>query len=234
LGDRLRMQRHTTDKGVFIRSLASRGNLGGLSTTTYDIVTVLDAMGKDVILVETVGAGQSEVDIARLADTNIVVTIPGMGDGLQAIKAGILESGDIFLVNKSDLPSAEMAAAELEAMLNMRSYTADAWKPPVVMTAPLHNKGINRLVGAIDRHRKYLGGDRLQRLRETQLRNRFTAMLQESLFRVVMTRLEREHRFEEILVSLQQGRTDLHSEVEMVLADMISDPADSGEMTRKK
>ena len=120
LGDRIRMQRHSLDPDVFIRSLATRGNLGGLSRSTHEIVDVMDAMGKDVILVETVGVGQDEVEIVRLAHTNIVVLIPGMGDEIQAIKAGILEVGDIFVINKSERDGADKTVREMEIMLDMK------------------------------------------------------------------------------------------------------------------
>mgnify|MGYP001398411101 FL=1 len=132
LGDRIRMQQHTLDKGVFIRSMATRGHLGGLTRSTRDAARVLDAFGVDIILIETVGVGQDEVDIVKQADTTLVIAVPGLGDEVQAIKAGVLEIGDIFVVNKSDLPGARKAKRDLEMMLDLRPRPADAWHPPVL------------------------------------------------------------------------------------------------------
>ncbi|HHV79586.1 MAG TPA: methylmalonyl Co-A mutase-associated GTPase MeaB [Firmicutes bacterium] len=154
LGDRLRMQAHFLDQGVFIRSLATRGSLGGLSAAAGDFVTLLDAAGYDVILVETVGAGQSEVDIMKLADTVIVVVVPGLGDEIQAIKAGLLEIGDVFVVNKADRDGADRTAAEIEMMLDMKSWSG--WRPIVVRTVAVTEEGVPQLFEAVQRHGKYL------------------------------------------------------------------------------
>ncbi|MFI4986663.1 MAG: methylmalonyl Co-A mutase-associated GTPase MeaB [Alphaproteobacteria bacterium] len=148
LGDRIRMSEHSADPGVFVRSLAARGHLGGLSRVASRIVDVMDAAGFPLVVVETVGTGQSEVEIAELADTKIVVTAPGLGDEIQALKAGILEIADILVVNKADLPGAARAAAELEAMLVHRV----GWRPPVVSTIALRGGGIAALADAVERH----------------------------------------------------------------------------------
>ncbi len=158
LGDRIRMQEHATDPEVFIRSMASRGHLGGLAATTPQAVRVLDAAGCDPVLVETVGVGQSEVEVASEADTTIVLLAPGMGDGIQAAKAGILEVGDIFVVNKADRDGADATARELRHMISLGpSGQAGAWKPPVLKVIATRGQGLAELVAAIDGHREWLG-----------------------------------------------------------------------------
>lgn len=154
LGDRVRMQEHATDSGVYIRSMASRGHLGGLSRTTPQAVRVLDAAGFDVVLIETVGVGQSEVEVAGLADTTIVLLAPGMGDGVQAAKAGILEIGDIFVVNKADRDGADATARELRHMISLG--TRQDWQPPVLMTVAARREGVDGVVDAIDEHTAWL------------------------------------------------------------------------------
>ena len=155
LGDRLRMKQHTEDEGVFIRSMATRGHLGGLSRTTRETVMVLDAMGYDVVIIETVGVGQDEVEIADFAHTTAIVSIPGLGDDIQAMKAGLLEVGDVFIVNKADRPGADDEVTRLESMLEMGTVPADGWKPPVLKTVALKGEGIVRLVDAFWRHRQF-------------------------------------------------------------------------------
>jgi LAO/AO transport system kinase len=157
LGDRIRMQEHATDPEVFIRSMASRGHLGGLASATPQAVRVLDAAGCDPVLVETVGVGQSEVEVASEADTTIVLLAPGMGDGIQAAKAGILEVGDIFVVNKADRDGADATARELRHMISLGpSAVAGAWKPPVLKVVATRGEGLPELVAAIDGHRQWL------------------------------------------------------------------------------
>ncbi len=157
LGDRVRMGAHTGDEGVFIRSMASRGSLGGLALATGDAVWVLDAAGFEVVIVETVGAGQAEVEIADEAHTTVVVVVPGLGDDVQAIKAGILEIADVYAVNKSDLPGADRAAAHLKMMLGigMRGREID-WMPPIVRTVASSGDGVGGLVDAVDAHSEFL------------------------------------------------------------------------------
>ncbi len=158
LGDRIRMGRHATDPEVFVRSMASRGHLGGLSRTAARVIDVLDAAGKDVIVVETVGAGQSEVEIAGIADTKVVVCAPGLGDDIQAIKAGILEIADVLVVNKADLPLAERAVRQLEGMLALT--TREGWAPPVLRTTATTGEGIADLAEAVAGHAAVRNGDR--------------------------------------------------------------------------
>ena len=157
LGDRIRMQDHASDDGVFIRSMASRGHLGGLSFTTPQAVRVLDAAGFDVVLVETVGVGQSEVEVAGLADTTMVLLAPGMGDGIQAAKAGILEVGDVYVVNKADRDGAERLRRELRNGLSLTERPAEDWKPPIVLTVAQSGKGVDEVVEALSSHRQWLG-----------------------------------------------------------------------------
>ena len=157
LGDRVRMQAHAQDAGVFIRSMATRGNLGGLARATTDAALVLDAAGKDFVTIETVGVGQDEVDIVRTADVCIVVLVPGMGDDVQALKAGIMEIADIFVMNKSDREGADRAVAEVESLLSLGSFTEGEWRPPIVRTQATTGEGLDDLVGAIDRFREHAG-----------------------------------------------------------------------------
>lgn len=156
LGDRVRMQKHGTDQGVFIRSLATRGWTGGLSKAAISMVHVMDAMSKDIILIETVGTGQAEIDVTKIADTCILILTPGMGDAIQMMKAGILEAADIFVINKADQDGASNLKLELEVMLGMKSYLASDWKPPIALTEAINSKGIEELVGEILRHRQFL------------------------------------------------------------------------------
>ncbi|CAL9347612.1 putative GTPase [Actinosynnema sp. ALI-1.44] len=158
LGDRVRMGEHATDPGVFIRSMATRGHLGGLSWATPQALRVLDAAGCDVVLVETVGVGQSEVEVVSLADTTVVLLAPGMGDGIQAAKAGILEIADVFVVNKADRDGADQTARDLKHMISLgRRERAEAlWRPPVVKTVAARGEGVRDVVDAIDSHRAWL------------------------------------------------------------------------------
>ena len=156
LGDRVRMQDHATDDGVYIRSMASRGHLGGLSWTTPQALRVLDAAGCDVVIVETVGVGQSEVEIAGLADTTVVLMAPGLGDGIQAAKAGILEIGDVYVVNKADRDGAEQVRRELRSTIALGDPPEGGWRPPIVLTVAQSGGGVDEVVRELDRHRAWL------------------------------------------------------------------------------
>ena len=158
LGDRIRMQEHAGDDGVFVRSLASRGHLGGLSRTAARVVDVMDAAGKEVVVVETVGAGQADVEIAELAHTKIVVSAPGLGDDIQAIKAGILEIADILVVNKNDLPLASRTIAELEGMVGL--IDREGWRPPVLATTATAGEGVPELADGVFAHADWLGEEK--------------------------------------------------------------------------
>jgi LAO/AO transport system kinase len=169
LGDRVRMQEHALDTEVYIRSMASRGHLGGLSWTTPQALRVLDAAGCDVVLLETVGVGQSEVEVAGLADTTIVLLAPGMGDGIQAAKAGILEIGDIFVVNKADRDGADATARDIRHMISLGERSEpDLWRPPVVKTVAAENVGVDEVMEAVDKHLAWM--ERTGTLRERRVR----------------------------------------------------------------
>lgn len=186
MGDRLRMQDLSGDAGAFIRSMATRGNLGGLASATADSVKVLDAAGFDVILVETVGAGQSEVDIARNAHTTIVVEAPGLGDDIQAIKAGILEIADVLVVNKADREDASATVAALEMNLNLKPKVAGDWRPPVLRTVAIKGEGVESVVDWIGKHRAYLESGRRIEAKE---RERLKAELELVVQREMMARI---------------------------------------------
>ena len=234
LGDRVRMQDHALDPGVFIRSLATRGNLGGLSRATADVVTVLDAMGKDVIIVETVGVGQDEVEIAGLAHSVVVVSIPGMGDEVQAIKAGVLEIADVFAVNKADREGADRTVKDLQMMLDLRRSTATRggldhdsvhrmtrtgaedpheagwWEPPIVKTVATQNIGIEELAEAVERHRAHLERTGERKLREVaRARATFLALLRDRLMQGALARLaEREGHLDELAARIADRSAD--------------------------
>jgi LAO/AO transport system kinase len=156
LGDRVRMEEHTLDPGVFVRSMSNRGCLGGIGRATADAVSVLDASGWDVVVVEPVGAGQADVEVVDIAQTTVVVSVPGLGDDVQTLKAGLLEIADLHVVNKADLAGAERTAADLSAMLTLGAEAANGWAPPVLQTASRERAGIGELAEAIDAHRAWL------------------------------------------------------------------------------
>jgi LAO/AO transport system kinase len=160
LGDRIRMQEHFSDPGIYIRSMATRGSLGGLARTTADVATVLDASGRDIIMIETVGVGQDEVDIVRLADVTVVILVPGMGDDVQTIKAGIMEIADIFVINKSDRDGAERVEREIRALQSL-AVRSDNWTPPIVKTVASEGSGIQELAAAIAEYETYLQKENL-------------------------------------------------------------------------
>ena len=184
LGDRLRMQDLSGDPGVFIRSMAARGNLGGLASATADAVQVLDAAGFEMILIETVGAGQNEVDIAKNAHTTLVVEAPGLGDDIQAIKAGILEIADLLIVNKADHDEASATVAALEMNLNLKPRIENDWRPPVLKTISIDGTGIVDVVDWIGKHREYLETNHLLAVKErTRLRAELEMVVQRELMR---------------------------------------------------
>jgi len=184
LGDRVRMQEHSTDEGVFIRSMANRNAPGGLAKATKDVIRVLDASGKDIVIVETVGAGQSEVEIVKVAHTIVVVLAPGLGDDIQAIKAGIMEIGDIFAVNKADRQNANKAISDIQAMLEMNTEKT-GWKPSVLKITALTGEGIAELLAIIKEHKQYLKMGALEANRkekaETELSEAIKQKIAESI-----------------------------------------------------
>jgi LAO/AO transport system kinase len=166
LGDRVRMQTHAGDAGVFIRSMATRGHLGGLARATSEVALVLDAAGKDVVIIETVGVGQDEVDIVRTADVSVVTLVPGAGDEVQALKAGIMEIADIFVVNKADREGADRTAASIEANLSLQTFAAGEWRPPILKTEATTGRGVPELLEMIERFRAHTTASQKARRRQ--------------------------------------------------------------------
>ena len=212
LGDRIRMQRHATDGGVFIRSLATRGWRGGLSRATANVINIMDAMGKDIILIETVGAGQAEVDIINFTHTSMVILVPGMGDWVQTLKAGILEIADILVINKADKNGADELKAELEAMLQMSAYSPQAWKPKIFLTEAVNNKGIDELVEGIYQHKEFLSatGGHDTHLKE-RARLELIEVLKSSLMDHVFQIVNKNNYLEKLIDDLVNKRTDPYS-----------------------
>ncbi len=226
LGDRVRMQRHGTDPGVFIRSLATRGHFGGLTRSTRSAIDVLDAMGKDIILVETVGVGQDEVDIVTTAHTTVIVLIPGMGDDIQAIKAGILEVADIFVINKADRDGLNKTTNELRTMLDMgvQEASEDRWRPPIVPTEALRNMGVSELLSKIHTHRAFLFGHGKKHLKR-HLRDRalqtLTDTLKENVVTELMQKLEQSESFEQMIDDLVEKRVDPFTLSEKIMGERM-------------
>jgi LAO/AO transport system kinase len=220
LGDRIRMNRHADDDDVFIRSLATRGHLGGISRSTGDVVNVMDAMGMDVVIIETVGVGQDEIDIVRMAHTTVVVMVPGLGDDIQAIKAGILEIGDVFVVNKADRDEADRTARDLAVMLEMNPDKDRAWRPKVLKTEATRNRGIEELVVELEEHRDYLHrSGAITHLLEEKNASLFMEVLKERLFEEVYGHIQVNGRFRKIVEDIMARRKDPYSAAEEVLAE---------------
>jgi GTPase len=189
LGDRIRMRDRFLDEGVFIRSMASRGHAGGLARATMRVVNVLDALGTGLVIVETVGVGQEEVDVVRVADTVCLVTVPGLGDDIQAIKAGVLEIADVLVVNKADKPGADETARDLAQMLNL-GHARTQWKPPIVRTAAQDGTGVEELVRAIDQHGEWArSSGELDARRAGAARQEVEALLREALVKRLEARI---------------------------------------------
>jgi LAO/AO transport system kinase len=211
LGDRIRMQQHATDEGVFIRSMASRGHLGGLSATTPQALRVLDAAGCDVVLIETVGVGQSEVEVAAAADTTLVLLAPGMGDSIQAAKAGILEIGDVFVVNKADRDGADATVRELRMMISLGDHPERRWTPPVVKTVASTSDGVQSLVEAIDEHRAWLESSGELAVRRVRRARDEVEALAVALLRRRLEAGEGSSRLAEAAEQVASGRLDPHT-----------------------
>jgi len=218
LGDRIRMQSRALDEGVFIRSMASRGHAGGLARTTARVVSVLDALGNDVVIVETVGVGQEEVDVVRVADTVALVTVPGLGDDIQAIKAGVLEIADVLIVNKADRPGADETAKDLAQMLTLGVARND-WKPPIVRTVAATGEGIDELVDAVARHQAHAreSGER-ERRRADSARVEVEALLRDALVKRLEARVGGD-RVRRAVERVAQREQDPYAAVEELLRD---------------
>jgi len=220
LGDRIRMQDHFADPGIYIRSMATRGSLGGLAGTTADVTTVLDASGRDLIMIETVGVGQDEVDIVRLADVTVVILVPGMGDDVQTIKAGIMEIADIFVINKSDRDGAERVEREIRAMQTL-ALRQDSWVPPIVKTVASEGTGIAEVVAAIEKYREYLEqGSRGSNRRIENWRKRLTEMLRDALFQRVVTDYLGNGEAERFATEIAEHKRDPYSLVDEIVGEL--------------
>ncbi len=218
LGDRIRMQDRFLDEGLFIRSMASRGHSGGLARTTARVVNVLDALGYGVVLVETVGVGQEEVEVIRVVDTVCLVTVPGLGDDIQAIKAGVLEIADVLVVNKADRPGADETARDLAQMLTLGKLRT-SWKPPVVRTSAATGDGLPELIAAIDRHGEWAReSGELDRRRRDAARVEVEDLLREALARRLRDRLG-EDRVERAVARVADRKLDPYAAVEELLKD---------------
>ena len=217
LGDRIRMATLGLDKNVFIRSMATRGNLGGLSRATVDAVAILDAAGFDKVIVETVGVGQDEVEIVKTADVSVVVLVPGMGDDIQAIKAGIMEIGDVFAINKADREGVLRTQKELEALLSL-AHRPDMWNPPIVKTVATENKGIEDLSVAIDAYMEFQrSGTQNSERRKAIARWRLTELLQEKLLSDLLSRNGTGEKLERLSADIASKKIDPYSAVEELL-----------------
>ncbi len=217
LGDRIRMQGHASDSGVFIRSMATRGSLGGLSQATSDVALLLDAAGKHYVLVETVGVGQGEVEIVRLADCTLVVLVPGMGDDVQNLKAGLMEIADIFVLNKADREGADRFKQQLHAILQLVPER-NGWKPPIVLTVATENQGIDELSRQIERFRAHFHGKTERRAKEIALwRERLLNLLRERLVRRVVDNLATDGTLESLAAEVAERKRDPYSAVNEML-----------------
>ncbi|MGB7844358.1 MAG: methylmalonyl Co-A mutase-associated GTPase MeaB [Candidatus Acidiferrum sp.] len=217
LGDRIRMQGHAGDAGIFIRSMATRGFLGGLARSTAEVALLLDAAGKRQVLIETVGVGQDEIDIVRLADCVLVMLVPGLGDDIQNMKAGLMEIGDIFVLNKADREGADRLEEQLHAMLSL-VMPRDGWHPPVIRTVATENRGVDELVSTIDKFRKHFesSGQRRQKHIE-HWKNRLIEMLESRLLEKVLGGKDGEARLRDLAAAVAERKKDPFSAVSELL-----------------
>jgi LAO/AO transport system kinase len=227
LGDRIRMQRHSLDDGVFIRSLATRGHFGGLSHSTRSAIDVLDAMGKDYIIVETVGVGQDEVDVVKSAQTTVIMVIPGMGDDIQAIKAGILEVGDVFVINKADREGADKTFNELRQMIDMghKKYEEGKWKPPILKAEAVFDRGVAELLETIEKHRNHLlnesRGKKPGKNKE-RVREEMAEMIKNRLIQEVLERMLESGEFDRAVDAVAAGETDPYTACDDLLLPKLN------------
>ncbi len=221
LGDRVRMQRHSMDEGVFIRSMATRGAFGGLTQSTRSAIDVLDAMGKDYVIVETVGVGQDEVDIVRSSDTTLIVLVPGMGDDVQALKAGILEVGDIFVINKSDREGVDKTVGDIRLMIEMgEKRYKDGWRPPILTTQAAFDKGIRELLDEIEKHRLHLLSNKtmLSKLRYEKAKSDLSEMIKDKIAKEIFIDITSSGEFEEAIKSIIDKKIDPYTACDKIVS----------------
>jgi LAO/AO transport system kinase len=218
LGDRIRMQSMATDAGIFIRSMASRGNLGGLARSTVDAVAILDAGGYNKIIVETVGVGQDEVDIVKAADVTVVVLVPGMGDDIQAIKAGIMEIGDVFAINKADREGVLRTERELEMLLSI-SERPDGWTPHIVKTVAIEDKGIDQLANAVSSYQEFVASnsEKARQRRANVAQHRIIELLRDRLLKIALNKTLNEGELNGLAQSVAERQRDPYSIVEEIV-----------------
>ena len=221
LGDRIRMLDLSSDEGIFVRSMATRGSLGGLSQKAGDAVKLMDAFGFDIIIIETVGVGQSEVDIVKTADTTMVVVIPGMGDDIQANKAGILEIGDLFTINKADREGTDKLNIEIEMMLELNPEHV-GWRPPINRTIASKGEGIEAVVDSIEEHQKYLyDSGEIVKIRKARIKNEVTAMLNDKVNRYIDKNVVATDEFDSLVEKLQGREIEPYSVVDDIVGKVL-------------
>jgi LAO/AO transport system kinase len=227
LGDRVRMTSVATDPGVFIRSMGTRGHLGGMALATNDAIRILDAFGKDIIFVETVGAGQSEVDIVRTAHTTVLVEQPGLGDDIQAIKAGIMEIGDIFVVNKADREGVERTVAELNTMLDLNPIhdnVENHWRPPVLKVIARENKGISELFEKIQIHLEYLKtSGEFSSVQRVRCQDEFVEILKQNLTTYILNKVIEQGKFDDVVEQLVRRKIDPYKATDSMLKPIFGE-----------
>ncbi len=228
LGDRLRMQQHALDPSVFIRSMGTRGSLGGLSRTAYEAALILDACGKDIVIIETAGVGQTEIDIVRIADTVILLLVPGMGDDVQIMKAGIMEIADIFVVNKADREGADKIVAEVNLMLDIAGERS--WRPPVLKAIAESGQGVDDITRAVEEHRLYLQkSEEGKKRRSSRIRHEVEEILRRDIARIVEKEWE-ERSSNDLIEALASRRSDPYTEAGRLLEDILGAAENSREV----
>ena len=224
LGDRIRMQRHSMDEGVFIRSMATRGYFGGITQSTRSAIDVLDAMGKDCIIVETVGVGQDEIDIVQSAHTTIIILVPGMGDDVQALKAGILEIGNIFVINKDDREGADRTVSDIRLMIEMdEKRYKDGWKPPILTAQAVFDKGVKEILDEIAKHREHLQSSaQIQSMRKYEkARHDLSEMIKDKIIHDVFNEIINSGDFETTIQSIVKGEIDPYTACDTIVSKKL-------------
>jgi LAO/AO transport system kinase len=228
LGDRLRMQQHALDPSVFIRSMGTRGSLGGLSRAAYEAALILDACGKDIVIIETAGVGQTEIDIVRIADTVILLLVPGMGDDVQIMKAGIMEIADIFVVNKADREGADKIVAEVNLMLDIAGERS--WRPPVLKAIAESGQGVDDIIRAVEEHRLNLQkSEEGKKRRSSRIRHEVEEILRRDIARIVEKEWE-ERSSNDLIEALASRRSDPYTEAGRLLEDILGAAENSREV----